>query len=280
MLARHDPISITWSRYAPGERGPDPHVHREHSDAFYVLEGELTFGLGPAGDEVRVPAGGFVAAPPNLAHSFANESSAEARFLNLHAPDTGFVGSLRARRDGGDPSYDQFDPPADGGRPRADAIVSGPGEGERLVSGNRTALMKGVLHDMSLADWTIEGPFEGPELHRHESGVDAFYVIEGELEMTVEDSIHLAGPACAVAEWTIEGPFEGPHLHRHETGVDSFYVLEGELEMTVEGLGTCGRPRHARLRPAAECSIPSTIAAPARSASSTSTRPTRASPTS
>ena len=73
VLTLHEPISITWSRYAPGQRGPDLHVHREHSDAFYVLEGELTFGLGPEGDPVRVPAGGFVAAPPNVAHSFANE---------------------------------------------------------------------------------------------------------------------------------------------------------------------------------------------------------------
>ena len=194
VLALHEPISITWSRYAPGERGPDPHVHREHSDAFYVLEGELTFWLGPEGDRVQVPAGSFVAAPPNLVHSFANEGASETRFLNLHAPDTGFIGSLRARRDGGDPAYDQFDPPADRGRPRADAIVSGPGEGERLVSGNRIALMKGVLPDMSLAEWTIEGPLEGPDLHRHEHGVDSFYVVEGELEMTVEDSIHPVGP--------------------------------------------------------------------------------------
>jgi mannose-6-phosphate isomerase-like protein (cupin superfamily) len=194
VLALHEPISITWSRYAPGQRGPDLHVHREHSDAFYVLEGELTFGLGPEGDQVRVPAGGFVAAPPNVAHSFANEGGAEARFLNLHAPDTGFVGSLRARRDGGDPSYDQFDPPPDGGRPRADAIVSGPGEGERLASANRIALMKGVLDDMSVAEWTIEGPLKGPGLHTHENGVDSFYVIEGELEMTVEHEQQIAGP--------------------------------------------------------------------------------------
>ena len=109
------------------------------------------------------------------------------------------MGSLRARRDGGDPSYDQFDPPADGGRPRADAIVSGPGEGERLVSGNRVALMKGVLPDLCLADWTIEGPFEGPHLHRHETGVDSFYVLEGELEMTVEDDMHVAGPGTLAA---------------------------------------------------------------------------------
>ena len=27
-------LAITWSRYAMGERGPDLHVHREHTDAF------------------------------------------------------------------------------------------------------------------------------------------------------------------------------------------------------------------------------------------------------
>jgi quercetin dioxygenase-like cupin family protein len=199
VLADREDISITWSRYAPGERGPDPHVHRKHSDAFYVLDGELTFGLGPAGDRIAVPAGGFVAAPPNLTHSFANEGGTEARFLNLHAPDTGFVGSLRARRDGGDPAYDQFAPPVDGGRPRGDAIVSGPGEGERLVSGNRIALMKGVFDDMSVAEWTIERPLEGPHRHRHETGVDSFYVLEGELEMTVEDSLHVAGQGTLAA---------------------------------------------------------------------------------
>jgi mannose-6-phosphate isomerase-like protein (cupin superfamily) len=208
VLADHEDISITWSRYAPGERGPDPHVHREHSDAFYVLDGELTFRLGPAGEVFRMPAGGFVAAPPNLVHSFANEGNVDARFLNLHAPDTGFVGSLRARRDGGDPSYDQFDPPADGGRPRADAVVAAPGEGERLASGNRVALMKGVLAHLCLAEWTIEGPFKGPHLHRHESGVDSFYVLEGELEMTVEDSVGAqpAEPAASATSMHVAGP--------------------------------------------------------------------------
>ena len=169
-------------------------MHHRHSDAFYVLDGELTFALGPEREPIRMAAGGFVAAPPNLVQSFANEGSAEARFLNLHAPDAGFTGSLRARRDGGDPTYDQHDPPAGGGRARADAIASGPGEGERLVQGNRIALVKGVLADMCVTEWTIEGPLDGPHLHRHSHGVDSFYVLEGELEMTVGEAVHPAGP--------------------------------------------------------------------------------------
>jgi quercetin dioxygenase-like cupin family protein len=194
ILADHEEISITWSRYAPGERGPEPHVHHRHSDAFYVLDGELTFALGPAGDRIRIAAGGFVAAPPNLVHSFGNEGSADARFVNLHAPDAGFTRSLRARRDGGDPSYDQHDPPADGGRPRAEAIASGPGEGERVVLGNRIAIVKGVLAEMCVTEWTIEGPLAGPHVPQRPQGVDAFYVLEGELAMTVEGAEHTAGP--------------------------------------------------------------------------------------
>jgi mannose-6-phosphate isomerase-like protein (cupin superfamily) len=129
ILAACPAITVTWSRYGAGEHGPDLHVHREHTDAFYVLEGEVTFEVGSAGKRVRAPAGAFVAVPPNVVHTFANESSADASWLNMHVPDTGFAAYLRALRDGADAAYDQFDPPADGGRPAAEVVVSGPGEG-------------------------------------------------------------------------------------------------------------------------------------------------------
>src|SRR5215213_12004630 len=66
ILAERDELTITRSRYGPGERGPDPHVHREHTDAFYVLEGELRFEVGPGLEPVQVGPGWFVAAPPNV----------------------------------------------------------------------------------------------------------------------------------------------------------------------------------------------------------------------
>ena len=194
LLADRDDLSITWSRYGPGERGPDPHVHREHTDAFYVLDGELTFALAAAAEEARVSAGGFVAVPPNLIHSFANEGDGDARFLNFHAPDGGFARFMRASRDGGDARFDSFDPPPDGGRPAAEAIVSGPGGGERLVSGNRVVHLKSALPDLCFAEWELDGRFDGPDLHHHDDQVDAFDVLEGELEMTVEESVH---PAAA-----------------------------------------------------------------------------------
>src|SRR5262249_8741840 len=103
ILLAHELLDATWTRYEAGERGPDPHVHHRHVDAFYVLSGELEFGLGPDGTEkMRASTGTLVAVPPDVVHTFGNESGETATFLNLHAPSTGFAGSLRARRDGRD----------------------------------------------------------------------------------------------------------------------------------------------------------------------------------
>jgi mannose-6-phosphate isomerase-like protein (cupin superfamily) len=193
VLAERGPITITWSRHAPGEPGPDLHVHRRHTDAFYVLQGELTFPLGPRAERLRLRAGGFVAVPPNVVHSFANEGSADARWLNLHAADTGFAAYMRALRDGTEAAFDSYDPPADGGLPATEAIVSGPGKGERLVTGSRTAFLKGALPDLCFVEWALDGPFDGPDLHHHDRQVDAYYVLEGELDLTVDRTVHAVG---------------------------------------------------------------------------------------
>jgi len=71
-----------------GEVGPGdevrPHLHRGHSDSFYVLEGELEFRIG---DEiVSAPVGTFVLSPPGVVHSFRNVGTERARVLNLHTP--------------------------------------------------------------------------------------------------------------------------------------------------------------------------------------------------
>ena len=69
---------------APGRDGPGAHVHKDEDDSFYVLEGEITFGLGD--EEVVAPPGTFVLVPPGVEHTFANRSSEPARILNIHAP--------------------------------------------------------------------------------------------------------------------------------------------------------------------------------------------------
>jgi mannose-6-phosphate isomerase-like protein (cupin superfamily) len=120
LILLEDPdVTITSTRHRHGERGTDLHVHRRHADAFYVLEGVLSFDVGPDAERVSAGPGGFVAVPPNLVHSFVNAGSEEARWLNFHAPDTGFAQYLR---EGG--AYDQFDPPEDGGLPVSELVVA------------------------------------------------------------------------------------------------------------------------------------------------------------
>jgi quercetin dioxygenase-like cupin family protein len=121
ILYAQPELTVTWTRHAPGEAGTQLHIHHEHVDAFYVLDGELTLRLGPAGDPLKLGAGGFVAVPPYVVHAFRNESDADVSWLNFHAPDKGFADYLR-----GVAGFDDDEPPPDGGRPRADAIIAVP----------------------------------------------------------------------------------------------------------------------------------------------------------
>lgn len=80
-------LSLIEFELAPGGEVA-PHLHRGHSDSFYVLEGEVEF---RTGDEiVGATAGSFVLSPAGVVHSFRNVSDAPARLLNLHTPG-GFV---------------------------------------------------------------------------------------------------------------------------------------------------------------------------------------------
>ena len=119
ILAALPELCLTWTRYVPGEEGPGPHIHREHVDAFLILSGELDFGLGPDVERVTAGPGTFVLAPPELVHTFRNSGPGEATWLNLHAPSKGFADFLRDD----DFVWDSFDPPADGGRPRSEAVL-------------------------------------------------------------------------------------------------------------------------------------------------------------
>ena len=68
---------------APG-RVLEAHVHAEEDDAFYILEGELTFTVE---DEVVIAGPGtFVLVPPGLEHTFRNDGDTVVRMVNIHAP--------------------------------------------------------------------------------------------------------------------------------------------------------------------------------------------------
>lgn len=123
ILVANDEVTITQAQYAPGEQVAGPHVHHEHTDAFYVLEGELTFEIGRETKTITVSSGGFVAAPPEVAHSLRNDSDRPARWLTIHARDGGFAAFMRGLRDGVEVEWDISAVPADGGLPASEAIV-------------------------------------------------------------------------------------------------------------------------------------------------------------
>jgi len=123
MLVAREDVTITRARYAADEPVAGPHVHTTHTDAFYVLEGELTFEIGRESETVTVTSGGFVAVPPGVVHSLRNDGDLPARWLTIHAHDGGFAAFMRGVRDGVDVEWDMLPAPADGGLPAGDAIV-------------------------------------------------------------------------------------------------------------------------------------------------------------
>ena len=68
---------------APG-RVLEAHVHDGEDDAFYIIEGEMTFVVGE--DEIPAPPGTFVLVPPDVEHGFRNDGDVPVRMFNIHAP--------------------------------------------------------------------------------------------------------------------------------------------------------------------------------------------------
>jgi quercetin dioxygenase-like cupin family protein len=196
ILAELEQLIVTWFRYEPGEKGPDPHVHHHHTDAFYVLEGELELSLGPQQETVRAIPGSFAAAPPDVVHTFRNSSGTTSVFLNIHAPSASFGDVLRGR---GRDDFDQHDPPPDGGRPFADAVFSHPDDAETLEHEVSTHRILCDLPQLTAIDMTFRQEFEGVDPHVHDDHADCFYLLEGQVEFRVGDDPHVVGPGTFVA---------------------------------------------------------------------------------
>jgi len=69
---------------APKGSGTPLHRHRKDDEAFYVLDGELTFYLGD-GEPIRGSAGSFVHIPGGTVHAFRVDSDT-ARYLIITTP--------------------------------------------------------------------------------------------------------------------------------------------------------------------------------------------------
>jgi quercetin dioxygenase-like cupin family protein len=72
--------------------GVDSHTHADHTDSFYLLEGEVEFLQD--GEWHRVGPGTFLSVPPNVEHGF-RPCGVPIRLLNFHTPNAGFIERLR-----------------------------------------------------------------------------------------------------------------------------------------------------------------------------------------
>ena len=183
ILSDGETLVATWWRFGPGRDGADLHVHRLHSDLFYVLQGELAVRLGIEDEAVVAPAGTLVHLPPLVVHGFRNGSEADSRFLNFHAPGSQFADYMRAWRDGRSFPFDQHPPPPDGGRATSDAVVGG--DSFAVDSpGLRMALL-GDVDEIGVAEVWSDPDSPSAAAHVHRRHVESFYVLEGELSFAV-----------------------------------------------------------------------------------------------
>jgi quercetin dioxygenase-like cupin family protein len=188
-------LCITETYFDRARPGADPHVHRQHADSFYVLEGELAFLV--RDEERPLGPGACVCAPAGVVHGF--RSTSPARYLNFHTPEGGFADNLRARDHGAPGGFDSFDAVIGSGLPASTAILLGAGEGERLEGRTRVATIKIGREELALIEFELESDFEGPEPHAHADHVDSFYVLEGVAEFLLGDETLLLGAGSFVA---------------------------------------------------------------------------------
>jgi mannose-6-phosphate isomerase-like protein (cupin superfamily) len=67
-----------------GSPGPRPHIHHQHEEAFYVVEGELTIRVGAR--TITAPAGSFVVVPRGVVHQPSNPGTQPTKVLLIFSP--------------------------------------------------------------------------------------------------------------------------------------------------------------------------------------------------
>jgi quercetin dioxygenase-like cupin family protein len=192
LLCEHASLGLSASRFAAGAGPtPPPHVHAAHAEAFLVLDGALRFLV--EGGETVAGAGTLVVVPPGVVHTFRVEG--EARFLDFHAPSSGygvFVRALSAATDEDElararAAFDQQAPTPSGGADPAAIVVTRTGgvDGEAIADrpGRRVTLLADTEH-LTVTEFDYGPGRRGAAPHVHHDHADAFLVVEGELALT------------------------------------------------------------------------------------------------
>jgi quercetin dioxygenase-like cupin family protein len=242
-----------------GARAP-LHLHRKEDEAFYVLDGEITFHIGD--ETLKARPGTFVFGPKNLPHTYTVDSG-PARLLFLLSP-AGFEGFVEAISK---PAKTRTLPPSNSDAPSEEMIdgagsesfaalesrygceiVGGPlghklrGEGEDSMNEDADRAYK-LEEDEGEARWWLGGLStikaagketggrytlvevhepQGVEVpvHVHHKEDEAFYVLEGQMTFYVGEETYKAAPGTFVF-----GPRDVPHAYTIDSGPARFLMF-------------------------------------------------------
>ncbi|HEY9768946.1 MAG TPA: cupin domain-containing protein [Coleofasciculaceae cyanobacterium] len=94
----------------PGSKGASPHIHKQLTEMFYVVEGEVELNL----DDRKVLAtpGSFMLVPENTPHGFSNPGQTRAKLLIMFCPaeerEKYFEGLAALTKNGRQPSQEEL----------------------------------------------------------------------------------------------------------------------------------------------------------------------------
>jgi deazaflavin-dependent oxidoreductase (nitroreductase family) len=104
---------------------------------------------------------------------------------------------------------------------------------EELRGDDRVLRVKAARPELSVFEFEVGAGYEGPGTHFHKEHVDSFYVVEGELDLTLNGEIQRAGPGAFVCVepgvvhgFTNPGPGGARFLNVHAPGGFEEYLRE------------------------------------------------------
>src|SRR3954470_23272273 len=104
---------------------------------------------------------------------------------------------------------------------------------EELRGEDRVLRVKAARPELSLFEFEVGPGYEGPGTHLHKAHADSFYVLEGELEFTLDGETLRAGPGELVGAgrgvvhgFTSVGPGRARFLNVHAPGGFEEYLRE------------------------------------------------------
>jgi quercetin dioxygenase-like cupin family protein len=185
LLVDVEHLAAVEVRAAPGWGRSPLHVHARHAEALFVFDGELELRLEDRVHGIGPETWAFV--PPEVVHAFEVTGDKPARFLVLHAPNSGYGDYVR----GSAADFDQQPPPEYASGDPGLVVIrrAGGTEGEHITNRppERRATVLLDADELIVSEFAY-GPGErGAKPHVHHRHSDAFLVVEGEFTFHFRD---------------------------------------------------------------------------------------------